>query len=374
MKRIRLPRPTGKYPVGLRHTGFSFSDGNGATPISLTIFYPAFSDAGTLAPYAFPQVLEPLELEQVDTACRKDAPLAKGNPFPLVLFNHGYLMYEMCSTVLCSDLASCGYVVAAIGHTEEGSITMPDGTFIPKGQRYIDYIYAPQMMKRAGELLDAVAAMPDGIESEDRLAQLAFDFHALHNGNLNDSADIWEQHTLAAAAYIRSLNDEVSSFLHGRLDLAKGIGLTGHSFGGATAANCCAHYDLFPCGIDIDGAQLGSSFGNDIGKPFLTISGNDGGKILRDMYKRNSADSYHISICSVEHYGLTDRGILGLLTGKSFPGVGEKNPMQVRAILRDYHLAFFAKYLLGEEGEMPFPDDADIEFQRKPGRKGVVAL
>ncbi|GIO05907.1 hypothetical protein J31TS6_19350 [Brevibacillus reuszeri] len=370
MKRIELPRPAGNYPVGLRHTSYPFSIENISTPISLTIYYPAVDGAGAPAAYAFPQVLEPMGLDRVNTRCVKDAALSGDGPFPLLIFSHGYLTYEMSNTLLCTDLASFGYVVASIGHTGEASVMLPDGTYIPKEQKYIDYVYEPQMLDMAEKLLNEVARVQEGTDFENELAELAAKFHAIHNGNLNDSADIWERHTLKAAEYLYTLNADPTSFLYRGVDFTKGIGLGGHSFGGATAANCCAAYDLFACGINIDGAQLGSSFGKDIGKPFMTFSGTDGGRILRDMYWRNSADAYRISISNVGHIGFTDRGIIGKLAGKVYPDVGEKDPEQVRAILCDLHLSFFKKYLMGEKIEIQAPDDVDVEFQLKPGWRG----
>lgn len=374
MKRIELPRPAGPYPVGLEHTEYPFSDGQTVTPTSLTVYYPAAAGGGEPAPYAFPQVLEPLGLGQVDTACTKNAAVSGDGPFPLLLYNHGYLTYEMSNTVLCADLASFGYVVAAIGHTGEASVRLPNGTVIPKGQKYIDYVYEPKMIDTAEALLKQVAAVPEGSENKDALARLAKDFHALHDGNLNDSAEIWERRTLAAVEHLRSRSADPADRLYRGLALNRGVGLTGHSFGGATAANCCARYDQFPCGIDIDGAQIGSSFGRDIGKPFLTFSGEDGDGILRDMYHRNSADAYRVCIRNVGHMGFTDRGFLGKLAGKIYPAVGVKDPEQVRRILCGLHLSFFGKYLRGEKKALRVPDDAEVEHHWKPGKKGGKAL
>ena len=370
-----LPRPAGEYPVGLRHTEFIGAGGMGAdkVPISLTIFYPALKAEGEAVPYAFPEVLASLGVDRLDTRCLRDAPMAGGGPFPLLIYSHGYFTYEMSNAVLCTDLASHGYVAASIGHTHEGLVRLPDGRVYAKSQRYLDAICTPEMDAAAERILNEAQAIYRTPEASGRLSALARQFHTMHNGNLNDRAVVWAEHTTAAAQVLHRLHATRGDAFFGRLDVGRGIGLTGHSFGGATAANCCADDVRFPCGINIDGAQIGSSFGRDIGKPFMSISGGQGGGILWDMFVRNTADAYNIAIPDVGHMGLTDRGLIGQTMGKTYPEVGAKDPAQVRELLLECHLLFFGRYLLGRELDLNALKRHDILFDARPARKGGIS-
>ena len=370
-----MPRPAGEYPVGLRHTEFISAGGMGAdkVPISLTIFYPALKAEGEPVPYAFPEVLASLGVDRLDTRCLRDAPMAGSGPFPLLIYSHGYFTYEMSNAVLCTDLASHGYVVASIGHTHEGLVRLPDGRVYAKSQRYLDAICTPEMNATAERILNEAQAIYRTPEAFGRLSALARQFHAMHNGNLNDRAVVWAEHTTAAAQVLHRLHATRGDAFFGRLDVGRGIGLTGHSFGGAIAANCCADDARFPCGINIDGAQIGSSFGRDIGKPFMSISGGQGGGILWDMFVRNTADAYNIAIPDVGHMGLTDRGLIGQAMGKTYPEVGARDPAQVRELLLECHLLFFGKYLLGRELDLNALKRHDILFDTRPARKGGIS-
>lgn len=49
--------------------------------------------------------------------------------YPVIIYNHGLMGYQMDSSVLCADLASCGFVVISIGHPfGSGAVTYADGS------------------------------------------------------------------------------------------------------------------------------------------------------------------------------------------------------------------------------------------------------
>lgn len=368
MRKIQLPEPTGVYPVGLCHEMFWTRDGQERKPLSLTIYYPAEPGTGQgFAPYACPQVLEAMELfEEVETRCQLNAEISRGGSFPLILFNHGYLTYAMCNTVLCADLASCGFVVAAVGHTGEAVVELPGGEVLPKEQKYIDMVYDPEINEKIGSIIGEIETMTPETVHEERLKELIGEYYLLHNGNLNQRADVWQQHIIEAAEF---LLDDKNSFA-AYLDTRNGVGLTGHSFGGAAAANCCADTELFSCGVNMDGAQIGSSFGRNIGKPFMCMSGSDSGLILYELLAQNREDTYHAVFHGVEHMGFTDRGILAALAQKELPGTGPQNPGEVRKALTALQLQFFKKYLAGETMEVSLPGTKEISLRVKRKAEG----
>ena len=80
------------------------------------------------------------------------APPATG-PFPVVVFNHGYLSYPAQHTALFEHLAANGYVVLSVGHPwESGGIVYPNGDAAAGSPRILED------MMRIGQALGAMAA------------------------------------------------------------------------------------------------------------------------------------------------------------------------------------------------------------------------
>lgn len=95
-------------------------------PLTLEIFYPATPQAGEEGT-VYRDVLGygPDNPERPNTpfefkgrATRDAEPDASGAPYPLVVLSHGYPGSRFMMTYLAENLASKGYVVAAIGHTD----------------------------------------------------------------------------------------------------------------------------------------------------------------------------------------------------------------------------------------------------------------
>src|SRR5262249_37741438 len=62
--------------------------------------------------------------------------------------------------------------------------------------------------------------------------------------------------------------DGPGALLAGRLDLAR-VGVFGHSFGGAVAAEACRADPRIRCAADLDGLIFGEAARTGVGKPFL---------------------------------------------------------------------------------------------------------
>ena len=107
----------------------------------------------------------------------------------------------------------------------------------------------------------------------------------------------------------------------GRLDMAR-VGVFGHSFGGATAAQFCSQDSRCKAGIDVDGSLHGSVIQTGIHKPFMFLVSERGdfssdaevGQILADIqsvYDRLPADGrLRITIRGANHFTLSDDGAL----------------------------------------------------------------
>lgn len=95
-------------------------------PITVEVWYPAALAEGTIPVVTYEDVLgssndpkRPLIPFNFQGRAARDAkPLAVDQPFPLVIVSHGYVGSRFLLTYLTENLASKGYIVVAIDHTE----------------------------------------------------------------------------------------------------------------------------------------------------------------------------------------------------------------------------------------------------------------
>ncbi len=95
-------------------------------PLTVEVWYPAVLPAGKKEEVAYQDFLgqrndstRPLIPFDVKGRALRDAtPLQQPAPFPLIIVSHGYLGSRYIMTYLTENLASKGYVVVAIDHTE----------------------------------------------------------------------------------------------------------------------------------------------------------------------------------------------------------------------------------------------------------------
>lgn len=95
-------------------------------PITVEVWYPADIPTGTKSLVTYEEVMgiannpdRPLiPFTFQGRASRNAEPLSKETPFPLVIVSHGYVGSRFLLTYLTENLASKGYVVVAIDHTE----------------------------------------------------------------------------------------------------------------------------------------------------------------------------------------------------------------------------------------------------------------
>ncbi|MFI6293603.1 alpha/beta hydrolase family protein [Nonomuraea sp. NPDC050790] len=139
----RLPAPTGKDPVGMStlHLVDSsrpdpWNPAATARELLVSVWYPAKKAGGKPVRYLTPReselILEPFPdvppeiLSRTRTHATTDAVPRKGR-LPLVLMSPGFSWPRATMTTLAEDLASRGYLVAAVEHTYEAVATFPDG-------------------------------------------------------------------------------------------------------------------------------------------------------------------------------------------------------------------------------------------------------
>lgn len=162
--------PPGDYPVGVRTIELvheaqldiaGASDGKTPTydrPLALEVWYPAIIPDGKTARTEYTDVLgRPNDEQRPITpftfsgrALRDAAPDRADQAFPLVIVSHGYPGSRYLMTYLTENLASKGYVVVAIDHTE--STHADQGAFTSTlMNRPLDILFVLDQMASLGE-------------------------------------------------------------------------------------------------------------------------------------------------------------------------------------------------------------------------------
>ena len=157
-------------------------------------------------------------------------------------------------------------------------------------------------------------------------------------------------------------NKEVESMFYNQLDLAQGIGIMGHSYGGSTSGQTCWRDSRFCCGVNIDCFNYGEYGFKDIKTPFLSIGANHVKRFGKSSYLMNSEDSYLVTIDRTAHLSFTDLPYLAPIL-KLFGIFGKRKKQEVTSIVTTYILTFFNKYLTKDlqvtNLEKPYPG---VEF------------
>ncbi len=124
-------------------------------PIRVEVWYPAVLEADQKEIEIYDEVLgnngdpkRPLIPFQFKGRCVRNAKLDKGKqPYPLVILSHGYTGSRLLFTYLSENLASKGYIVVAIDHTES---TFRDAAGFPSTllNRSLDQLFVLNEMDR----------------------------------------------------------------------------------------------------------------------------------------------------------------------------------------------------------------------------------
>lgn len=248
---LSIPAPTGPHHVGA--TTLDLKDTSRADPwvltdpareLMVTMWYPTDVDHGATVPYETlaesqgyligkhaTDYLPVDSLSEVVTHAYLNAPPA-GLPhsLPLIVLSPGYTGQRSSVTSLAEDLASHGYVVAAIDHTYETyAIEFPDGRIATCATCAID-------------------------DDQDTFFPKLFQVHAA------DVSFVLNELTGAHRAWSGS-----------RLIDATRIGMAGHSAGGAAAFSAMLADSRIDAGIDMDGTTYDQLPDSGLSRPFMFL-------------------------------------------------------------------------------------------------------
>src|ERR1022692_582627 len=156
---------------------------------------------------------------------------------------------------------------------------------------------------------------------------------------------VWSADTRFELDQLERLNSaDASGKFSGRLDLGS-VGVFGHSFGGATAAQFCHDDARCKAGIDMDGQPFGNVIQESLAQPFLYLmsdhsneKGEDSRQILANIKSICDSDKAGCQVATVRgarHFNFSDQSLLkdrylGRLAGMLGP-VGERRGLAIAA-------------------------------------------
>jgi dienelactone hydrolase len=353
-----LPELTGAYQVGVasyslvdetREETFSEEPG-GNREILVTIYYPAepASDAET-APYAEGALRDfvgvpPEQVDQVQTQIYANAPAAEGM-YPVLIFSPGMGALPTIYSTVLSELASHGYVVAAVWHPYSTGVTVfPDERIV--------------FASAAGYVgLDTTPEVEAGIG-------------AVWAGDLSFVLDTLQQ-----------FND-TDALLAGHLNLEQ-VGVFGQSFGGGAAVEAAYLDNRFDAVANLDGPLFGNVVGQALEQPFMVMFANEWDLSIddasltsmgmtREAYEQvitdyidlytsqsqhlldNATVGYSIRILGASHLTFaTDMGLV-------LPGAADSlTGQRAVEVISVYLLAFFDQHLKSIESPLLSDESAD---------------
>ena len=254
-----LPRPTGPHATG--RTAFHWRDGSrdeletkapgDKRELMVHVFYPRAADAkGERAPYMpdgelmrgrFPDA-HVAKITSMRAFSLADAPLPAGDArYPVVVFLPGGGMKGLGYRVLCEDLASHGFVVAAIDPPYNAPrVRLSDG-------------------RELGDLSPAERGWPRASQGDEE--QRVYRERVVH----------WAHDVRFVIDRLVELDRGDGPFRQ-RLDLQRGVGVAGHSRGGQAAGTARLLDQRVRGGVNLDGTAGDHVFQQ------LTEGADDSGK------------------------------------------------------------------------------------------------
>lgn len=341
-EKIQLPRPTGPYNVGVS-THFlkdmsRHSNDEKSRPLLVRIYYPSVQMQKEYPPYLSDTMhlykekilkaykVSPQDLEYLDEIkdwAMPDAPMNVGDStFPVLFFSPGIFMAAQLYSSLIEEMASHGYLVVAINHTDAcWPVIFPDGS-------------SPVILPELSNIFS----------NKKRSCMQTFDM----------TQETWIKDVEFVLSWLR--NQPLTK----SLDLSH-MGIFGHSFGGSIATEASRQYNDFKAMANLDGMLFGGNWDKPFETPSLfvvaekqltqeealkaglTIEQCDSlvarrSKKVFDLLKDNS---FYVTLKDADHAAFVDSKLIKSPLGKK----NGLNPLRGIEISRALLVDFFDHYL-----------------------------
>lgn len=329
-----VPAPTGPYEVGVvwRHWVDEardepyVHDSDRKREVIVQFLYPAdVADEAEPAPYfenradfmpVFAALLEaavnlkletqPGDLDSFQSYSYPDAALSGDQAsYPVLIFSHGGGADVRMYTTQIEEMASHGYIVAAINHTYGASVTV---------------------------LLDGTVAIPT------------------YETGFEGAANVWSADQIFVMDQLEALNaDDPDGFFTGRMDLDR-LGVFGQSLGGTTSTITCFVDPRCKAGAAGDGPVYGDVIEQGLDQPFMYFLSED--RLFSDpaYYANGRGPYYTVAAAGFEHLDYGDftlwPNVETVIEAKWLGGVDGQRAVEItRAAL----VTFFDIYIKGSD-------------------------
>jgi len=275
--------------------------------------------------------------------------------YPLVVFSHGAFGYYESNYSTYAELASNGYVVAALDHPHHAFFANDtDGSTVIVDMQFIT---------------DAVDAT-NGVKSIEEEFNITREWMKLRTADMNFAVDTIKEAKEAGKlndAWVAEDGDEIAAVI-GMTDIEK-IGLMGHSMGGATSAALGRERNDIDAVAVLDGTMLSEITGLENGiyvyndEPYPTPVLDFTKKSDYDEFERlkeetgyvytnnyvisNAKKGKTVVFRDVEHMDFTDLPLISPFLA-SMLGKGEADSEEFLPLMNEVVLNWFDYYLKGE--------------------------
>jgi dienelactone hydrolase len=361
-----LTKPSGPYLVGAElfqvvdtnRINAPFDDKN--REFVIYCWYPAARQMAHKLPY-LAQSAHPLKKEfrketklpskvvdnifAVETNAYLNAPAKEQvAPYPVIIISHGLGGFGLLHCCLAENLASRGYFVVGIDHTNFSTVSVV-------GNRTVWY---DQLID---ELFSSRIAPAELFKKSAELFQVPV-------GDINTTIN-----------YLEALNSNEKSYWYKQLDLSR-LGLVGHSMGGISSLEVARNDERCKAVISLDGWLPVMNSTNAINKPLMIIfsdraqlpllEGTDTVQSLspqeliahykllqqqaQALVKNNGTDSYFITITGASHLAFCDFVLLRWPLTKVIPSrtagiFSGQDPYPIVQQINTHVRTFFDRYL-----------------------------
>lgn len=280
--------------------------------------------------------------------------------FPLVVFSHGAFGYYQSNTSTYMELASNGYVVAALDHPHHSLFTHDTaGELILVDQEFI------------GSVMEISNSTDPNADAEERLS-LYQDWMELRTADIGFVLDMMETAKAAGeisdAWFLPEGSRDTLLYVLEKADM-QSVGLMGHSMGGAASAALGRERADVAAVVDLDGTMLAEYTGIADGQfvindqpyelPILEFVNWETRKELQEYLSdeeypntkvmKYAKTGFSVTLSDTEHMDYTDLPLLSPMIGKML-GSGKRDKKETMMTVNSIVLAFFDCYLKGEGG------------------------